>query len=208
MIISTDSEHFQRILQVSVLIQKDFRTNCEVIFDFPWFRAKFRETILSSSESEDNSEWITELALNQTKSVQNATWISLWLSSEFAWDLQFVPLESNKSFAFILTQLLPKTLKKSWFGFRATQFILKNRIKFLFICAANIYKHAYNRLQHTNQQLLSAFSIRRSANATDFYLIWLLCFCCMPGLRFPSIRIHTLYGSIFLPFLSAVFLNL
>ena len=36
-----------------------------------------------SSESEYNLVEITELALNQTNSVQNMTWIILWLSTEF-----------------------------------------------------------------------------------------------------------------------------
>ena len=36
------------------------------------------------SESEDNSEWIAEIALSQTNSESNVTWIRLWLSTEFA----------------------------------------------------------------------------------------------------------------------------
>ena len=83
----SDSEHFQRNFKVLVLIQKDFRTNCEVISEFLWIRAKFRENIMYSSESKDNSEWITELALNQTNSVQNVTWFSQRLSTEFWWEL-------------------------------------------------------------------------------------------------------------------------
>ena len=83
---------------VLVLIQKDFRFNCEVISDLLWNRAKFRENILYSSESEDNSEWINELALNQTNSVQNATWIRLWISTEFDLELGTGVYENQNSF--------------------------------------------------------------------------------------------------------------
>ena len=51
------------------------------------FWAKYRESILYNSDSEDNSEWITELTLNQTNAVQNVTWIRLWLSTELGLEL-------------------------------------------------------------------------------------------------------------------------
>ena len=50
-------------------------------------RAKLRENIQYSSESEDNSEGTTELAVNQTQSVENVAWLRFWLGTEFAWEL-------------------------------------------------------------------------------------------------------------------------
>ena len=47
-------------------------------------QSNIQENIKLYSESEDNSDWITELALSQTNSVQNVTWIRLCLSMEFA----------------------------------------------------------------------------------------------------------------------------
>ena len=76
----TISEKFQAL----VLTQKDFRTNSQVI---SLNKKNFREIFLYSSESEDTSEWITEIALNQTNSEQNVTWIRLWLRSDFVWVL-------------------------------------------------------------------------------------------------------------------------
>ena len=82
-------------VQISVLIQKDFKTNCWVISDSP--SAKFIKTRAEFfgwvSESEDKSEWFTELALNQTSSGQNMTRIRLWLSTEFG--LPLVPGNAN-----------------------------------------------------------------------------------------------------------------
>ena len=84
---------------VLVLIQKDFRFNCEVLIsDLLWNRATFRGNTQYSYESEDNSEWINELALNQTNSVQNATWIGLWISTEFDLELGTGVYENQNSF--------------------------------------------------------------------------------------------------------------
>ena len=69
--------------QFLVLIRRDFRINCDVNSDLFWIRAKFRENNKFYSESEDDSEWITELALNQTNSVQNVTWNRLWLVRDY-----------------------------------------------------------------------------------------------------------------------------
>ena len=97
-----DNQYRIRIIsekfQVLVLIQKNFRTNCEVSSELLWIRAKFRESILYSSDSEDNSEWISELALNQTNSAQNLTWIRLT-----RWELGAVcQLPQNRVYIYIL----------------------------------------------------------------------------------------------------------
>ena len=76
--------------EVLVLIREDFRTKCEVICELLWIRAKFRESLHFSSKSEDNSEWSIQLALNQTKSVQNKTWLGLGLSTKFP--LEIAPI--------------------------------------------------------------------------------------------------------------------
>ena len=86
--VSVDKTLFiSRPLNRVVLIRKDFRFNCDVISELLWIRTKFRENNLYSSESDDNSIWITELALNQTISMQNVTWNRLWLSTEFSLEL-------------------------------------------------------------------------------------------------------------------------
>ena len=44
-----------------------------------WIRSNSESIFCFLSESEDNSEWITELAMNQNKSVPNVTVIRFWL---------------------------------------------------------------------------------------------------------------------------------
>ena len=87
----SDNQYWFRTISekfiVLVLIQKDFRFNCEGISEFLWIRAKLRENVQHYSESEDNSDWTTESALIQTNSVQNVTWIRLWLSTEFDFEI-------------------------------------------------------------------------------------------------------------------------
>ena len=66
--LSTGSEGFQNQLWRDFWISESLK----------W--SSIRENVLFFSESEDNSKWITELAMNQTNSVPNVTWIRFWLT--------------------------------------------------------------------------------------------------------------------------------